>query len=337
MAGTGRASHRDLIAELRQEGFRFRFPQAVHLLARAQGVQGVPANVRFRTPASLAFPASEIIEVESTPEQDSLHLTVGFMGLTGPSGTLPTSYTELLIERRQQHRDEAAHAFLDVFSHRAITLFYHAWQKYRFHATYEAGGQGGFTRNLMDLVGVGLSALQQRLHAGSAGVPPNLFAFYAGLLAQRPVSAENLAALIRGYFGVAVRIEQFVGTWQHLGAVEQSRLGRANCQLGQDAVCGERVWDRQNTLRMHLGPLDGARFADLTPGSRGAVALRELVHFCVGAVLACEVVLILRRDAIPAPVLDASAAPGCRLGYNCWLHTRPAERDAADMRFALQS
>lgn len=337
MAGTGRASHRDLIGELRQEGFRFRFPQAVNLLARARGVQGVPANVRFRTPASLAFPASEIIQVESTLEEDRLHITVGFMGLTGPSGALPSSYTELLIERRHQHRDDAAHAFLDVFSHRAISLFYHAWQKYRFHATYEAGGHDGFTRNLMDLVGVGLSALQQRVHAAPAGMPPTLFAFYAGLLAQKPVSAESLAALIRGYFGVAVRIEQFVGTWQHLDAVAQSRLGRANCRLGDDAVCGQRVWDRQNTLRIHLGPLDGTRFADLTPGSPGAAALRELVHFCVGTALACEVVLILSRDAIPAPLLNAAGATTCRLGYNCWLHTRPAEGDAVDMRFALQS
>lgn len=339
MAGTGGASPRDLIAEIRSQGYRFRFPQAVRLLARAAGSAGVPRSVRFRTPVSLSFPASEIAEVRpreahgEAAADETLDLTVNFMGLTGPSGALPTAYTELLIERRHHHRDSGAHAFLDLFSHRAIALFYEAWRKYRFYLDYEAGERGGFSRNLLDLVGVGVETLQARLEEGRLSA--RFFTYFAGLLAQRPVSAENLAALIQGYFGVGVTVEQFVGQWQTVSPGEQTRLGRQCAALGRDTLCGERVWDRQNKIRICLGPLDRAHFDDFTPGSPGALALRELVHFCVGHGLACDVVLVLARDAIPAPLLREDAKVPLRLGYNCWPRTRALDHDSADMQFAL--
>lgn len=337
MAGTGRAGHRDLIAEIRSQGFRFRFTQAVRLLARSSRSRRLPAGVRFRTPVSLAFPASEIVDVTSrqaeSDGEEGLEITVGFMGLTGPSGALPACYTELLIERQQHHRDTSAHAFLDLFSHRAIALFYEAWRKYRFYIGYEAGDTEGFTHHLLDLVGVGCPALLRRLGAPGAGLPLSFFAHFSGLLAQRPLSAASLAALIRGFFGVEAEIEQFVDQWQELADTECGRLGTQCCRLGEDAFCGQRVWDCRNRIRLRLGPLDRTRFEDFTPGSPGASALRELVAFCVGQGLACDVVLVLRKEAIPAPVLGESQSP--RLGYDCWPRTRPPDADSDDMRFAL--
>ena len=109
---------RDLIAELCSAPERFGLFQAIRLLALAEGTrhidQALPERVRFRTPATLAFPPSEIAAIRSTAGQDeeelpSLALTVACMGLTGPSGALPTHYTELLIERRQQFKDDTAH------------------------------------------------------------------------------------------------------------------------------------------------------------------------------------------------------------------------------------
>ena len=55
---------------------------------------------------------------------DHIEITPAFMGLLGAGGALPTFYTELLAERETYHRDTAARAFLDIFQHRAVALFY---------------------------------------------------------------------------------------------------------------------------------------------------------------------------------------------------------------------
>lgn len=348
MASPGRRSARHLGDEIRADGPRFRFFQAVRLLALSTTNTGskpaIPGALRFGSPLSLAFQASEISGIEAhspreteaaDPADEALEMTVAFMGMTGPSGALPVAYTELLIDRRNQFRDSSAHQFLDLFTHRAVSLFYQAWRKHRFYLPYEAGNADGFSRNLLDLVGVGLQNLQQRLQATGGGIPDRFLIHYAGLLAQKPVSAANIAALVRGYFAVDAQLEQFVGQWMHLPRHEQSSLGGPNCCLGRNTFVGERLWDRQTKVRIKLGPLDQSQFAQFMPGQPGLAALRELVQFCVGFTLDCDVALILKRQEIPAPVLESTPSMAPRLGYNLWLNSLPRSQDAADVRFAL--
>ncbi|WP_043581620.1 type VI secretion system baseplate subunit TssG, partial [Chromobacterium subtsugae] len=79
------------------------FFQAVRLLGLAGRKRGakrgrLPDALRFRTLASLSFPASELTTYRQAEAgsggQDEM--TISFLGLTGPSGALPTAYTELL-------------------------------------------------------------------------------------------------------------------------------------------------------------------------------------------------------------------------------------------------
>src|SRR5687768_14236652 len=88
------------------EGYAFDFFQAVRLLSLWQpgrapvGHAGPPADevVRFHAHLSLAFPASAIYEVLPATDHPGVpHMTVTFMGLTGPSAVLPAHYTELLL------------------------------------------------------------------------------------------------------------------------------------------------------------------------------------------------------------------------------------------------
>lgn len=362
MASTGRRSSRHLVDELLAEGPRFRFFQAVRLLALSTGDTGnkaaIPDSLRFGSPLSLAFQASEISSVESRQDKlaqqaaerngnenlaievpnssrEGLNMTVGFMGMTGPSGVLPVAYTELLVDRRNQFRDNTGHQFLDLFTHRAVSLFYQAWRKHRFYLSYEAGNTDGFSRNLLDLVGVGLRNLQQRLLATGGGIPDRFLIHYAGLLSQKPISAANIGALVRGYFAVDAHIEEFVGQWMQLPVHEQSSLASGHCCLGLNAFVGERLWDRQTKIRIRIGPVDAAQFAQFMPGMPGLAALRELIRFCVGFTLDCDVALILKRDAIPAPVMDASSSMATRLGYNVWMNSLPPTKDSDDVCFPL--
>lgn len=360
MASPSRRSHRDLIRELVADGPRFKFFQAVRLLGlgRADDQEGaIPPELRFRSLLSLAFPPSEITRVErevarapgltETPppegeeavspdqEDERLSMTVAFMGMTGPAGVLPTAYTELLLERRNQYRDHSAHRFLDIFTHRAVSLFYQAWRKHLFYLPYEAGGPDRFSRNILDIVGVGLRHLQQRLIHEGQGIPDRFLIHYAGLLSQKPISAVNIAAVVSGYFAVPARLDQYIGQWIHFPQEEQTRLGHQANSLGSSAFVGERQWDRQNKTRMELGPLSYPEFLQFMPGERGLAALRELLQFCLGLTTDCDVRLVLRKEEIPPPVI-ARDQP-LRLGLNSWLDAPARSRDVDDVEFVVLS
>ena len=64
-------------------------------------------------------------------------VTVGLMGLTGPSGVLPRYYSEVVTQTLRS-RSTALRDFLDLLSHRFVAFFAGAGMKYR-----PAGRRGG--------------------------------------------------------------------------------------------------------------------------------------------------------------------------------------------------
>lgn len=346
MAAAFGRSARDLTNELARDASAYEFFQAVRLLsmearrAGATSCDGLPSGLRFRTPASLSFPPSELVgysPAEASPSPgDEIRdeMTVAFMGLTGPSGALPAVYTELLIERRDVFGDAAAHAFLDLFSHRAIALFHRAWRKYRHWLGVESGERDGLTRNVLDLAGLGAARLRAELDAHRTdGLGENFFIRHAGLLAQKPLSASAVASLVGAFARVPAELVQFVGQWVELPLVEQTRLGMGDGGLGCSAFIGGRLWDRQTKVQLRLGPMRRESFEQFLPGERGAEGLGALMRFAVGFGLACDVTLILDRRDVPAPRLAADAQ--LRLGANVWLAQRVPTTDRDEMCYRL--
>ena len=345
MAGPLRYRDPGLIVRLRQEGHRFEFFQAVRLLrlqarrvqpaGREEALRPAADPVRYRTPLSLAFPASEIQGVSSRDddgEQGQTELTVNFMGLTGPSGVLPRHYTEWLIARQVQHRDGSAHAYLELFNHRLIELFYQAWEKYRCHIAFERDGSDRLTRAVQDLVGVGFQSLQQRLAERSDTYPARALLFYSGILNQRPLAPDSVARLLAEFFAVPVVIRQFLPDMVPLDAREQSRLGMQRASLGKDTLAGERMKTCQSRLRVRIGPMSLNDYQGFLPGGHAHPVLKLLLQFCWGVQYALEVQLVLRREDVAAPSLGKKDAP---LGWSGWLQSSAAVRDAEDACFSL--
>ena len=54
-------------------------------------------------------------------------MLVNFMGLFGPNAPLPLHITDYARDREANAKDETLTAFLNVFHHRLISLFYRAW------------------------------------------------------------------------------------------------------------------------------------------------------------------------------------------------------------------
>ena len=155
-----------------------------------------------------------------------------FMGLTGPLGVLPLAYTELVMERLRA-RDTTLRDFYDVFNHRMISLFYQAWEKYRFQIPYERGERDRFSHHVLALLGLGTPGLEDR-----QDVPDDSLLFYSGLLASHARSATGLRQLLEDYFGVAV--EKVSEPGRHL-LIDPVRLGHEVGPVEERPGHGETV------------------------------------------------------------------------------------------------
>jgi type VI secretion system protein ImpH len=308
--------------ELRERFGRFDFFQAVRLITRMfedrqpVGDFSHPGDevLRFHVNNSLAFPPTEIFSIDW--DQPSPHMTVNFMGLTGPVGVLPYTYTEFLAQRIRE-RDRAMVSFFDIFNHRIISLFYLAWEKYRSAVAYERDGQDRLSQYLACLVGIGTGGLQDRLV-----VRDESLLYYTGLLSLLPRSAAALRQVLEDYFEVSVEVEQFVGAWQALSESDQCLFEFGSSfseQLGVGAVVGDEIWDQQSRIRLRLGPLSEERYLGFLPGGTAATPLRDLTRFFCGKHLEVEVQLVLEREEVPRCDLGKADLAGPRLGWLTWM------------------
>ncbi len=357
-----RTTHRrldpGLIDQLVDTPQRFEFFQAVRVLERYFRQQGrgrgaddgvVSDAIRFRNSVELSFAPSQIedLHVEHDAEASTdtapdaarriayVQITPAFMGLLGVHGTLPVHYNEAVVDRERYHRDRAARAFFDLFSNRSVGQFYRAWRKYRLPVQYETDRRHRFLPLILALGGLGFDALRDRLAASPGRIDDESIAHFAGILRQRPVSAAALQSMLGRYFRVPIRIEQFVGRWYALPEDQRTTLGGANACLGQTALAGERVWQRNLRVRVHIGPLPRAIYHAFLPGGELAAALEKMLSLATGSQFEYEVRPILRAADVQPVELSSRAC--VRLGFDTFMVSKPATEDRADTVFELHS
>jgi type VI secretion system protein ImpH len=321
--------------ELREQPYLFEFFQAVRLLERLfpdkspVGRFNPPGTevVRFGSHSTLNFPASEIQALDWPDEKKAGRMQVNFMGLTGPEGVLPLYYTSLMAERLRTG-DKSASDFFDIFNHRIISLFYLAWEKYRFSVAYEREGLDPFSHHLMDLIGMGTAAMQNRLP-----VLDESLLYYSGLIAQHPRSASSLRNLLTDYFEVPVEVEQFSGGWYPLDRQTQTNLQGGfseSEELGVGVVVGDEVWDQTASVRIKIGPLSLQQYQDFLPQGTAFPALRALTRFFSNGEFDFEIQLILDRRDVPPCQLGSDDDNAPQLGWHTYIKNQEMKLDASD-------
>lgn len=332
MSGTLRKPR--VIEQLLATPQQYCWRQAVRLLLGWLQQQGVPPEtalmhaLRFDNSISPTFPASQIeaISIEEPLGHAALlqvHITPTFMGLLGSHGALPSHYSERLASHQASEHDQAPRAFLDLFSSRALTLFYQAWEKYRIE---QGQARQQFLPQLLALTGHG--------PATCAEIAPSVIGLYSGLLQQRQLSATVMARILADHFGVPVTVLEATGAMLALAPREQTALGGANALLGQRATLGERCLRPDLAVTVRIGPLNAAQHAQFLPRTNGSVQLAQLLKLFGQPLLQYRIELVLDAGAVRGVTLGRLPESG--LGYNTFLcppaHT--GERD--DMHYCLQ-
>jgi type VI secretion system protein ImpH len=320
---------------------RFRFDAAVRILARSQRTEDATDAARFRSPAGLVYPPADVLEVRPSAAAPP-DVTVGMIGLTGPSGVLPRYYSEI-VTQTVRGRSTALRDFMDLLAHRFIGFFARAGIKYRPARAAETASlrhppaQDPVTGVLLALTGYGTPNLAPRL---AAGTEPLLH--YAGLFAMRPRSAERLGAMLSDWLGMHVEVIEFAGAWLALPPDQRTRLSASGVwsRLGVDAAAGVRAWDPQARIILRIGPLGLKGFQALLPDRRTLHRLVSLVRAYLGFEMGFAINPVLAARDVPPLLLNASAEPPPRLGWNTWVPGPGGgvvrQQDAADALFEAE-
>lgn len=275
--------------------------------------------VRFGQDPTLSFQPNAVSHYQAATETAKARLSVSFFGMFGPNGALPLHLTEYARNRARNAADPTMAAFLDVFHHRMVSLFYRARASAEPAISLDRPQGDRFSSYVGAMFGIGAPGLQDRDEVSD-------FAklHFAGLMANQKRPASGLVSILRDFFKLPIRIEQFVGHWMQLPADIQTRIGAADAgnRLGVSAVLGRQVWDCQHKFRIVLGPLDYADYCRMLPGGDSMGRLAAWVRNYAGIVLDWDVRLILKKEQVPPLRLGSML-----LGRTTYLSSRPAAKD----------
>ncbi len=279
--------------------------------------------LRFRQKPTLAFPPSDVAGFRPKEGERMAELTVHCFGLLGCNGPMPLFLTEYVFQRGHQHKDHAIRNFLDMFHHRMICLYYRAWaiNQITVNRDWNEDPFSGYIGSLI--------SIKSGKDSRPDEVPKDARLYYSGRLIQRDMNVEGLCAVLSGYFGTPVRMEQFTGQWIPIPFQDQFRAGESEHTglMGKTCIIGRRIWDINQKFRLVLGPMKLSLYEKLAPDSRGFAHLKNWVDNYVGMSFDWDVQLILKAEEIP----DFTANKKIRLGYTGWFKKRKDQKDADDL------
>jgi type VI secretion system protein ImpH len=313
----------ELLRRLEREGHRF---------GRAGGPDKEPARLGQR--ARLAMATRDVAGFTPPGEDSPARVEVEVLGLFGPEGAMPLHMTRWIMSRQSerwfsggpQGRVTADTTFLDfanMLQHRHLALYWRAWGDQRPEVQVEHGPGGRVMAMLAALGGVGLPGLRE---ANARSADPDLALRQATSLGHQVNGVERLTGYLSDLLGVPVKLREFIGHWLDVPQALQTRLGQGFNALGQGALVGKRVFQRQGRAELRLGPLPLDRYLALIRDRRALVALRRAIRFVAGADVEYDLRLVLAAGEIPEPRLGQ-----CALGRTTWIGARPAQ-DAEDWR-----
>ncbi len=332
MAGENRAAQNYLTEALRKEPFQYGFFHALRLIECAypdkpligQSKRPIDDPVRFGQEVSLAFETSTLSKFVPGKDGKPARLNQLFLGLFGPNGPMPLHITEYVRIRQHNFHDHTLARFADIFHHRMISLFYRARANTEPAYSFDRPKQNRFALYLGALAGIGGDTLQQR------DTMPDLAKYhYVGYLSAQAKNADGLISILRDFFKLPVKLEEFVGEWLRIETEDQTRLGESprTGELGVSVVVGSKVWSCQHKFRIVFGPLTLEQYDSLLPAGMRLATLVSIVQNYTGFEFNWDVNLVLRQDQVPMTKLDGRS----RLGWTTWMGQRATLKDADDL------
>ena len=267
-------------------------------------------QIRIRPALALGFPHMDLESLKWGEDSKTALLDVNFFGLYGASSPLPTFYTEDLIDY-QNNDNTAPRDFLDILHGALYPLLYDSWKKYRLSLrAYEDEEESA-----LDWFHV-FTGLSDPLFRSADPLYSSTLR-YAGLLTQHPRSAKGLESILSDVLGnTPVVVEQCPEKSVPIPEDQLLILGKS-LRLGEDTVLGERIADRNNQIRIRVGPVENDAFDRLLPGNEDLEKVSFWYRFYLIEPVMADIEIIL-SDRSPSPIILGESVR-TRLGLDSWL------------------
>ncbi|MAI73961.1 MAG: type VI secretion system baseplate subunit TssG [Rhodopirellula sp.] len=329
--GASKPAVDSLLHELEQAPYQFDFFQALRLFEAAfpesprlgKTMRLSEDRVRLKQEPSLRFAPSTIAAFKANEDGKPHDLSVYFLGLCGPNGPLPLHLTEYVRDRIRHHEDSTFAAFLDVFHHRILSLFYRAWADAQPTVHFDRPGTDRFSVYVESLLGIGSPAFLNR-----DAMPDIAKKYYAGHLACQTRYPEGLKAMLSDFFSVPVKIQEFLGRWVEIPPPYRFTLGEdpESGSLGVACTLGAKVWDCQQSFRIIVGPVDWEDFCRLLPDGKSLAKFSAFVRNYIGDEWRWDLNLVLKQSDVPGWTLGEG-----QLGQTIWMDQRGLSSDSCDL------
>lgn len=264
-------------------------------------------------------------EIEGVSQfQGKTHVKLFSLGIWGPQGAMPLHQTELAYSRNEQH-DTALTQFVDLFHHRALSKLYRAWSVSQDTASLDRAEEERFSFYTGSLMGIDPAEI-----SGSV-LPQHPRLSAASHLVREARNPDGLLGALNYYFGLPVQMREYVGQWLKLQSDDQTQLGfgRECALLGDGAILGDTVLDRQHKFQLIFGPLTLKQYVRFSPWGQDLPVLCEWIRQFVGFEYAWEVSLVLNASDVPCATLGGDY----QLGYTSWLERADNDTPLPGMSF----
>ncbi|WP_277183574.1 type VI secretion system baseplate subunit TssG [Caballeronia sp. BR00000012568055] len=324
----------ELIGQLEAEPLQYGFFSLMRRIGADSRIDPIGTAARPRAEPfrlgqqpSLAFAPREIASVGEL--NGRLHIRLFGLGMLGPNGPLPIHITEIAREREESRRDPTLVRFLDIFHHRYLALLYRAWASGQAAAGLDRRDNERFSFYIANLVGSDPGEIATR------ALPAHAQLAASAHLVREARDPEGLRMTLEHYFGVPVSIDEYVFHWVTISREDQTHLGELSAAsvMGDGAMLGERVPDRQHRFRIVIGPLALDEYLRFTPRGEALPQLVDWVRSFVGREFQWELELRIKAEsAAPAKIGGEQ-----QLGWSGWLGHSADGNPVTGMRFDPES
>lgn len=261
----------------------------------------------FTSSANMGFAATDVQSFVN--HSDYFELESTFLGLSGSQSPLPNFF---LDELAINDDESISKDFLGLFNHRALSIFYEGWKKYRYHETYLPDAQDKISHCFFSLIGLGANDLRQESDLNWCKMLS-----YIGLITGRSRSQEVINAVVSHYFSVQTSIQEWVLRYVDIAPEQQTQIGFQNYQLGATTLLGSQIKDRSSKFIIKIHDLDVSRFMDFLPFGKEHQVLKKVIQFILRTQMVYDLDLEIKANEVES--LNLSDDTGSYLGWTSFL------------------
>jgi type VI secretion system protein ImpH len=326
MAAADRGKIPALVKRLHERANVYSLVQVLRLLRLAlteKNRRSLFDHLRVRADLSFSAPSGEVCSVEKRSGEESetvaFLVTSTLLQLYGTGSPLPLFYTQELI-REKNRGYSTSREFLDILNGILHESYFALWQKYSLQVSMFESPNRDLWERLYCFCGLGSDSLRKHY-----STPARFIAFSA--LASRPVkTAEGLRTMLAELTStVDLRIEQCVVRKAPIPVDQKCVVGERGNILGESIYIGNRLTDRMNAIRIHIGPLQMDALQEYLPDGKIIGIYGEVIRFYLDRLMIwdCKIGIYSQTMKTVQPGNRKSAL----LGWNTWLFSGKPKRD----------